>query len=178
MTSSRNSYLALHTHIYSSPILLNTPLIRILSPHYLMPAIRTSTSIKQRSSSPYIKPEPSSDFAIPSLPPHIARKVKREDTPRPSTSYFADVAFFGPLRTPSPDRKLGVLQNLLRDLTPLSDLTSLSPTPQPVVPPRTSEWSSDFGLIVYTAPPQGLGPTFHQFYCRRDHRLRCKCNHH
>lgn len=141
-----------------------------------MPSTRTQTSIKQRSPSPYIKPEPSSSFRIPSLPPLIARKVKREDTPRPSTYSLADLAFFGPLRTPSQEPKQETLQDLLRNLTPLSDLTSLSPTPEPVAPTPQPYWQPGQGLIVFDFPPPHAGPSFHYHHCRRDARLRCKCD--
>lgn len=139
-----------------------------------MPPIRTTTSIKQRSPSPYIKPEPTSEFAIPSLPPHVARKVKRADTPRPSTYSFADFACFRPIPPPTPnDRKLAIEQ-LLRDLTPFSDLTSLSPTPQPIAPIPQPYWQPGQGLIVH-GYPSNAGPSYHHHHCRRDVRLRCRC---
>lgn len=87
-----------------------------------MPSDAADSPVKQRSPSSPIKPEPLSDFAIPSLPPHLARKVKREDTPLPTSNYFAD----------SPEGKLTypATPNFFKSPSPLTDLDEIIPSPK------------------------------------------------
>lgn len=145
-----------------------------------MPSTQTSLIITKQSSSPFIKPEPVTNPTLPPLPPHLARKVKREDTPRPTTSYFADFACFRPYYAPSEvkDRRelLRISQDYADDSSDLSDLTPLPPTPQPTPPPSVPHWLPGVGLVVEGLPPTNSGPSYHHFHCRRDARLRCQCD--